>query len=476
MPITNLRDYIAALEKTGDVVHITEEVDWDLELGAIIRHACELRAPAPLFHRIKDYATGYRMLGAPLATYRRLAAALGKPPVAGMRELQAEYENRISKPIKPLLVSSGPCKENIITGDDIDILRFPAPYEHEGDGNRFIGTWHAVITKDPDSDWVNWGMYRIGVHNRKYITGHWHGATDAGRILQSKFVPKKKPMPVAVAIGLDPLYSLAAAAPLGPGQSEVDYAGGLRQSPVELVKCETSDIYVPAQAEFVLEGEILPDVKVPDGPFGDFPGYQMWGWGHRVCRLTAITHRNSPIFTVSNLGMPVDDSDMALSLTSSVAIKKELREKGVPVTDVHVPPECMGHLAVVGVKSVYSTVADHVASIIDARAPEFQHVVMVMDEDVDVFNWDEVLHSFVTRCNPKRGVKINPRRLVSGLTPFLSPQERKAMEGASMSFDCTWPKDWSKATDIPPRMSFRELEPKSVREKVMNKWKEYGYK
>ncbi len=476
MPNTNLRDYISALEKTGDVVHITEEVDWELEIGAIISHACELRAPAPLFHKIKDYASGFRMLGAPLATHRRLAVAFGKSPQTRVRELHAEYESRLAQPIKPMLVKTGPCKENIITGDDIDIFQFPAPYEHEGDGNRFIGTWHAVITKDPDSDWVNWGMYRIGLHSRKYITGHWHGATDAGRLLQSKYVPKKKPMPVAIAIGLDPLCCLAAVAPLGPGQSEVDYAGGLRRSPVELVKCETSDLYVPAQAEFILEGEILPDVKVPDGPFGDFPGYHIWGFGHRPARLNAITFRNSPIFTVSNLGMPVDDSDIALSITSSLAIKKELKEKGVPVTDVYVPPETMGHLAVVGVKTVYSTVADHVASIIDARAPEFQHVVMVMDEDVDVFNWDEVLHAFVTRCNPKRGVKINPRRLVSGLTPFLNPRERKAMEGASMSFDCTWPKEMSRDTDIPPRISFRELEPRQIREKVLSKWKEYGYK
>lgn len=476
MSNTDLRSYISSLEKTGDVVHINEEVDWDMEIGAIMRRGCELRAPAPLFHRIKDYDTGTGVLGNPLATYRRVAIALGKEPQTGIRDIHAEYEARLRMPLKPLLVSKGPCKQNIISGEDIDVFRFPAPYEHEGDGNRFIGTWHVVVTKDPDSDWVNWGMYRIALHSRKYIAGHWHGATDAGRILQTKYIPRKEPMPVAIAIGLDPLYCLAGVAPLAPGESEVDYAGGLRRSPVELVKCETSDLYVPSQAELVLEGEILPDVKVPDGPFGDFPGYQIWGWGHHVCRLKAITHRTKPILTVSNLGMPVDDSDVAISLTYSVDIKKELREKGVPVTDVYVPPECMGHLAIVGVKTVYSTVADHVASIIDARAPEFQHVVMVMDSDVDVFSWDEVMHSFVTRCHPGRGVKINPRRLVSGLTPYLSPRERRAMEGASMSFDCTWPKDWSRSTDIPPRISFRELEPGNLREKVLAKWKEYGYK
>lgn len=472
----DLRDFINTLEKNGDMVRIKEEVDWDLEIGAIIRRACELRAPAPFFEKIKDYPAGHRMLGAPLATYRRLALALGLPPQSSIGEIQSEYEHRMDNPLKPLVVSKGPCKENIIAGDGIDMFRFPVPYEHEGDGNRFIGSWHIVVTRDPDSDWVNWGMYRIAVHSRKYIVGHWHGASDAGRLLQNKYVPKGKPMPVAIAIGLDPLYCLAAVAPLGMGQSEVDYAGGLRGEPVELVKCETSDLYVPAQAEVVLEGEILPDIKVPDGPFGDFPGYHIWGWGHRVCRLKAITHRNNPILTVSNLGMPVDDSDMALTVTSSAAIKKELKSKGVPVVDVHVPPEAMGLLAVISVKTLYSTVVDHVASIIDARAPEFQHMVIVVDEDVDVFNWDEVFHAFVTRCNPARGIKINPRRLISGLVPYLSPQERRATEGASVAFDCTWPRSWSKETDIPPRIAFRELEPRDIREKILAKWKEYGYK
>lgn len=474
MSPSNLRDFIASLDKTGDVVHIKEEVDWDLELGGIIRRACELKAPAPLFEKIKDYP-GYSALGGPLAADRRLAIALGLPGHTGLREVQNEYERRMDKPMKPIAVSNGPCQEKVITGDDIDIFRLPVPFEHEGDGLRFIGTWHAVVTRDPDSDWVNWGMYRTGAYSRKYIVAHWHGGNDAGRMLRQKYVPRGMPMPVAIAIGLDPLCCLAAVAPLATGESEVDYAGGLRQSPVELVKCKTVDLFVPAQAELVLEGEILPDVKVLGGPFGDFPGYEIIGFPHRICRLKAITHRKNPILTFTNLGAPGHDNT-ALTVTSAVAIKKELRAKGVPVVDVHIPAEGMGLLAVVSVKTRYATVADHVGSIIDARTPEFQYMTMVVDDDVDIFNIDEVWHAFVTRCNPARGIKINPRRLVSGLTPYLSPEARLVGEGSSVTFDCTWPPHWSKETDVLPRVTFREMKPKELKDKILAKWKTYGYK
>lgn len=474
MAFKDCRQFIEALEKHGEAVRIQEEVDWDLEVGAIIRRACETRAPAPLFEKIKDYPLGYRILGAQLATHRRLAIAMGLAPQTPLSLLQEDFEQRMEHPLKPILVSEGACQENILLGEDIDLYRFPVPYEHEGDGCRFIATWHLVVTRDPDSDWANWGMYRVGVHNKRYCLGHWHGATDAGKVFYKKYVPRKKPMPVAIAIGVDPLCCLAAVTPLGEGQNEVDYAGGLRREPVELVNCQTSDLQVPADAEIVLEGEILPDVRVMDGPFGDFPGYHTSSWLRRPMRVKAILHRHNPILTVTNLGVPVDDSDICLSLTAAVSLKKHLLKQGLPITAVHVPPEAVGHLAIVGVKALYSTVAAHVHSVIDSRAPEFQHIVIVVDEDVDVFNLGEVLHAFATKCNPARGIRVNSPRLVSGLTPYLSPAERETMAGSSALLDCTWPPTWSKETDIPPRVSFKDSLPE-IRDKVLTKWKSYGF-
>lgn len=474
MAFNDYRQFIKALEKNKEVAHIREEVDWDLEVGAIIRRACETHAPAPLFENIKDYPPGYRILGASVATHRRLAIGLGLEPKTPHSLIQREFEERMEHPVKPVIVKTGACQENILKGNEVDLYRFPVPYEHEGDGCRFIATWHIVVTQDPDSGWVNWGMYRVGVHNKRYLLGHWHGATDAGKVFYKKYVPRKKPMPIAIAIGVDPLCCLAAITPLAEGQNEVDYAGGLRGEPVKLVKCLTSDLQVPADAEIVLEGEILPDVRVMDGPFGDFPGYHTSGWLRRPMLVKAILHRNDPILTVTNLGVPVDDSDICLSLTAAVSLKKHLLKQGLPITAVNVPPEAVGHLAIVSVKTLYSTVASHIHSVIDSRAPEFQHLVIVVDNDVDVFNLGEVLHAFATKCNPARGIKVSSPRLVSGLTPYLSPEERRTMTGASALIDCTWPPTWSKETDISPRVSFKDLAPE-LRDKVLTKWKTYGF-
>src|SRR3989304_3954302 len=272
MAFKDNREFIKALDKTKDVVHINQEIDWDLEAGAVVRRTNELRGPAALFENIKGFPQGYRIFGAPLATYRRLAISMGLPPETPVRALHEEYDRRMKKPIKPVIVKDGPCKENILLGDDVDLYRFPAPTIHDGDGGRYIGTWHLVINNDPDSDWSNWGLYRVVIHDKRHLTGLIvHDINQSGVIFFNKYVSKNKPMPVAIAIGPDPLCVAVAADPIAMNLSEVDYAGGLRQEPGEMGKCETSDLMVPAYSEIVIEGEMLPDVMVQEGPFGEYP-------------------------------------------------------------------------------------------------------------------------------------------------------------------------------------------------------------
>ena len=478
MAFKDVREYIDVLEKAGELLHIKEEVNWEVELGTIMRRAAEMGEPACLFENMKDYP-GYRVLGNQVASWRKLAIAFGLPPESSTREIQVEYERRMDKPVKPVIVKNGVCKENILTGDEVDLYRFPVPLEHEGDGNRCIGSWHVVITKDPDSDWTNWGMYRQMVHNRRTIGGHWHAGTDAAKILYGKYVPQGKPMPVAIAIGLDPMCCVAGIAPLPLGVSEVDFAGGLRGEPVELVKCETSDLLVPANAEIVIEGEILYDVRVPDGPFGDFTVHEVVGPNKHPCRVKAITYRNDPILTVSHLGIGMDDNHI-MPFSYGVPIKKLLRERGIPVTDVNVPAEGMGLLVIVAVKNTYPTVADHVFSVLDSRQPDFQHVVVVVDDNVDVFNGREILHSLLTKMHPGRNIRINSHRLVVSLLNFLSMEERGRPEdalaqGASVMFDCTTPVDWIRENAALPRNFLRDISPE-IREKVQAKWRSYGFK
>jgi len=174
MEINDLRDYLDLLEEYEEVQHIRAEVDWNLEMGAITRRCYDLGAPAALFENIKGYPKGFRALGAPLGASRkrghslfaRTALALGMRPSTSAKEIMKTYLERKEKLIPPISLSTGPCKENILRGEEVDLLKFPIPLIHGGDGGRYIGTWHTVITKDPDSSWVNWGMYRLMVHDR----------------------------------------------------------------------------------------------------------------------------------------------------------------------------------------------------------------------------------------------------------------------------------------------------------------------
>lgn len=479
MIVKDNRQFLAALEKSGDVARIKEEVDWDGEVGALVRRSMERKAQAIYCEKIKDYPSGYTIFGAPIATHRRLAVALGLKPETPLKETQHHYEKRIESPIKPILVKEGPCQENVLLGKDVDLFRLPAPMVHWGDGGRYIGTWHVVVMQDPDppqAGWVNWGMYRQMVYNRTTIVGAWHIHNQGGMLLWSKYMPTRTPMPVAIAIGINPICALVGVAPFNVGQSEVDYAGALLGEPVELVKCRTVGLMVPAHAEIVLEGEIIPEMRMPEAPFGEYTGYRTALNPRGVaCRVKAITFRNNPILTMDNPGLPVDSSGVCWAMTSAAANKKLLQGQGVPVTDVHFPPEASNMIAFVSVKRMYSNVAMKVYHVLQGGA-EWAPKVFVMDDDVDVFDLNEVLHTFATRCHPERGIKITEGESGNALHPFLSPKERYWGQGASNLFDCTWPYTWSRRTDIPPRVSFREAYPDEVKEKVLKKWNKYGFK
>ncbi|MEE8471703.1 MAG: UbiD family decarboxylase [Dehalococcoidia bacterium] len=467
------REFVAALEKTGDVVRIQQEVDWDLEAGAIIRRVCEMKQPAPFFERVKDYP-GHRMFGAPLATFRRLAVAMGmdadsEPPV-----IQDEYERRMDNPIKPKVVSDGPCQENLILGDKVDMLQFPIPMIHEGDGGRYVGSWHMVVTTDPDTGWTNWGMYRMMVHNPRVIAGYMEPHQHQGLVYFRKYVPQNKPMPFAIAIGADPLSSLVASTAFRKDQDEADYAGALAQEPIELVKCHTNDLLVPAQSEIVLEGEVVPGTSLPEGPFGEYPGYRLARMRMSPeYRVKAITHRNNPILTISNPGMPQDDSHVGISLGAAVAVKRAMRAKGIPVAQVNWPPGGVTHLQVVSVTNPTREIIDMIeAMVLSSRTPICSTIIV--DDDVDVFNMDEVWHAFVTKCHPLHGIRA--RESTASLTPYLSRQELNEGKGARVIFDCTWPADWDRETEVPPRISFRDAYTQETQDLVTGNWQSYGFK
>ena len=476
MAFDDIRQFVEALDRTGDVVRIQQEVDWELEAGAITRRAYEMNGPATLFEKIKDYPEGFRISNGTTGTWSRVALAMGLPKNASIREIYRVYEERLERKIPPRIVKKedAPCKENIMIGDEVDLYKFPSPMIHEGDGGRYIGAWDLVVCKDPETGWTNWGMYRFMVHTKDWLTGWPQTTSQLAMVFKEKYLPKNQPMPLAVVLGADPISHVMATAPLRPQENEADYVGGIRGEPVDLVPCETVDLLVPAHAEIVIEGELMPDKIAPDGPFGEYPGYRSGTMCEGVAvKVKAITYRNDPIVTMISLGTPPDDSSIAASLTAAVSMKKGLLRRGVPVTDVYVPPEGVTHLIIVGVKKGGVEIARRVLDFYTARrVMTNKHIVV--DEDVDVFNMSEVLHAFATKCHPGRGIAYEwYEGRSNSLTPFYSPEERKKLKGVSVVFDSTWPPEWPSEI-VPIKASFRTIYSPQMQEKVIKNWSKYG--
>ncbi len=477
MVFNDMREFCQALDKSGDLVHVTEEVDWELEAAAITRRSNESLGPAVFFEKIKDYPDGYRILGGVQATYRRVAVSLGLPPDTPVPTIYREYEEREQNPVKPVAVSTGPCKQNKMLGDEVDLCQFPVPLIHDGDGGRYFGTWDIVISQDPDTRWTNWGMYRWMIHNRTSLTGDPSFASQFGLMFREKYIPRKQKMPVAIAIGADPLSHMVATAGYPIGADEADYAGALRGQPVELVKAETSNLMVPANSEIIIEGEVLPDMIAPEGPFGEYPGYRTdKARTGLVMKVKAVTFRSSPILTMISLGVPVDDSSVAASITAALGLKRRLKRHGVPVTNVYAPPEGVTHLLVVGVKSGGRQVAKQISDVITARRAAINKIIVV-DEDVDVFNMMQVTHALGVKCHPLRGILVDevPAGKANELTPCYSREERAHKKGGIAIFDATWPPDWPKET-LPIKSSFDEIYPPQIKDKVLQNWRKYGFK
>ena len=471
------REFIKALESYGELVTVQQEVDWDLEMGAIVRRVCEKKSASPYFKKIKDYP-GFEALGAPLATYRRLAIAMGMDPGTSIPQISEEYVKRTSgTPIQPVLVDrkKAPCKENILLGKDADLLKLPGPMVHDGDGGRYLCTWHFVVARDPDTGAVNWGMYRQMVFDEKTMVGPVLGFSDMGKMFYGKYVPKNKPMPFATVIGCDPMSGVAACAPSPIPEDQ--FTGMLMGKPVELVKCETCDLEVPAHAEIVIEGEVIPNLWIEEAPFGEYTGYRTSPREPRtVYRVKAITYRNQPIVTVSNMGVPTDEGQLLRSFSLGLEMRRLLESQGMPITGAYMLPESTHHIVVVGVRPAYSNIASQIANLIfGSKSSPWLHMVIVVDDQTDIYNKDEIIHALATKCHPLRGIRKYEHAAGTPLYPFADPEDRKWSRSTQVLFDCTFPLHWPKS-DVPIKVSFNNVYPKEIQDKVLKNWKNYGFK
>jgi len=468
----DLRSFIEASKQVGDWKEI-KGADWNLEIGALIESVAELITPPPmlLFDEIKGYPRGFRVAALLFANYKRVALALGLPHEKGKLELVRLAARKIksSQAISPVEVKSGPVMENVMRGNQIDLLRFPALRSHENDGGRYIGTGDTLINRDLDSGFVNMGTYRMQLHDRDLL-GLWMSPGQHGRLIAMKYWEKGESCPVVATFGPDPLCFLAANAKIPWGQSELDYVGGLRGRPLEIIKGPVTGLPIPAHAEVAVEGEVPPpNVESRDeGPFGEWPGYYSGGTlgtGERqpVIKVKAVYYRNDPILQDEAPlwpGAPRTD----LSLRAGL-LWDQLESAGIQdVTGVY---SFTNYIYVVAIKQRYAGHAKQAGMAAVAASASARHgrYVVVVDDDIDPTNLKEVLWAMMTRVDPATNIDIVDGCWSTPLDPRMPPDKRAARDytNSRAIFYAVRPFEWRDKFPKTSRVS-RELREKVIRD------------
>jgi 4-hydroxy-3-polyprenylbenzoate decarboxylase len=247
--------------------------------------------------------------------------------------------------------------------------------------------------------------------------------------------------------------------------------------PVEVVKCTTCDLYVPAHAEIIIEGVLVPNVTIEEAPFGEYTGYRTSPREKRtVYRVKAITMRKKPIMAMSNMGVPTDEGQLLRAFSLGLEMERLLKDQGIPITGVYMLPESTHHLVVVGVKPIYANIATQIGQIVfGSKLGPWFHLVVVVDDKTDIYSKDDLIHALSTKCHPVNGIRVEAHGVGTPLNPFATPEERRFGVAPKAVFDCTFPLDWP-AGDVPIRVSFDNVYPKEIQEKVLANWTKYGFK
>ena len=461
MKYKDLRDFIKQLEAKGELVRVTHEVDPNLEMTEICDRTLKAGGPAILFENPKGFDTP--VLANLFGTPERVAMGMGEESVEALREvgelLAFLKEPEPPKGLKdawdklpvfkqvlnmaPKVVSKANCQKVVIEGDDVDLSKLPIQTCWPGDAAPLI-TWALVVTKGPNKERQNLGIYRQQVIAKNKVIMRW--LAHRGGALDYKDWQEKhpgEPFPIAVALGADPATILAAVTPVPDSLSEYGFAGLLRGDKTEVVKCIGSDLQVPASAEYVLEGYLMPGEEADEGPFGDHTGYYNEVESFPVFTIERITHCKDPIYHSTYTGRPPDEPailGLALNEVFVPILKKQFPE----IVDFYLPPEgCSYRMAVVSMKKQYPGHAKRIMLGVWSFLRQFMYTkfVIVTDDDVNVRDWNDVIWAMTTRMDPARDTTIIENTPIDYLD-FASPVSGL---GSKMGMDAT--NKWKGETD-----------------------------
>jgi 4-hydroxy-3-polyprenylbenzoate decarboxylase len=422
----DLRGWLDAVNSFGEL-RVVEGADWNQEIGAVAEVAAQASAPpAVLFDKIKDYPAGRRVLtGIHNATLKRQCLTNHLPLDYSRDQLIHAWKKRLDRPvlIPPRLVSSAPVLENVFEGKEIDILSLPIPWWHQGDGGRYVGSLDATISRDLDDGWINVGCYRVMVHDRDtlalYISPGHHG-----HIHRQKYFDRGRPFPVAISFGPDPLLWFFGQMEIPTGQSEYDYAGGVRGAPYEVILGEHTGLPIPAACEVAIEGEVIPGTQVPEGPFGEFTGYYAGGLrSEPMLKVKRLMYRNDPIITGAPPFKPAPGAEN--NLIRAAYIWNYLEKAGVP--DVRGVAYYQTRMfVVVAITQRYPGHARQAALVASQcrAAALLTRYVMVVDDDIDIWDSNDILWALCTRTDPAKDIDVLRRCWSNPIDPIIPPSER----------------------------------------------------
>jgi 4-hydroxy-3-polyprenylbenzoate decarboxylase len=481
----DLRDFIAQLEAAGELKRVREPVSPHLEMTALCDRVLRAGGPALLF----EQPTGHTMpvLGNLFGTTQRVARAMGVGDLRELRQfgetLAALKEPEPPKGLKdamglgsgllrtlwnmaPREVRSPPCQEVVLEGPDVDLARLPIQFCWPGDAAPLI-TWGLVITRGPNKPRQNLGIYRQQVIARNQVIMRWlahrGGALD---FREHCLANPGQPYPVVVALGADPATLIGAVTPVPDGMSEYQFAGLLRGAKTEIAPALGSGLSVPAGAEIVLEGHIQPDADHPsgwqhalEGPFGDHTGYYNEQAQFPVFTIERMTMRREPIYHSTYTGKPPDEPAVLAMALNEVFVPL-LQRQFPEILDFYLPPEgCSYRMALVRIRKAYPGHARRVMMGVWSSLRQFMYTkfIVVVDEDVDVRDWREVIWAMTTRMDPVRDTMLVENTPIDYLD-FASPVSGL---GSKMGLDATnkWPgetqREWGRPIAMDAAVSAR---------------------
>jgi phenacrylate decarboxylase len=482
----NLRAYLRALSDLGHMKTVTDEVDWACEASALTATSYREVGPALHFKKIKGYPDGYSMAGGlftgpgnlyleSFKYWTRSCIAMDLDPETDYPTFQSACMERLQHPIMPVMVESGPVKDVIKKGADADVTSLPIPIVHPGDGGRY-GTLQTMAIKDVDTDWVVWENIRTMVIDGNHLVAHIPKDSNTEKLFK-KYQALNRPMPFCLIIGGPPTVTMASFLPLSRGASPAAAAGGLNLDPIELIKAETNDLLIPAQAEVVIEGEVSTTETHTEGPY---PHYWMNQTHDKspVLKVNAISQRKDPIIPISVDGVK---HSCACNL-QGLMLSYELYNRFVNIRNfatqwIQIPLEFNFNVVIACMPPLFPGWASWVGKYALAQSRNLGSLfskVIVVDNNTSPAALEETIAILMQRTNTSKSYHYREGLPIGPNARWASKEERDRGTTKGVYIDTFWPFEWPK-DDIPRRCNIEGSYPEEMINNVVENYNKYGF-